>query len=127
MILVTLRGAAAGWSPDTARAAQRGAELWSWILDNSSRTPPPLSTDNNSRASLPIFAHLQYATFSHIQKSKVGQRGHFVTKKCATNDVVRQHLAIFHIKGQKLKKSNTTPFYTTYFNQLPVSLSSDSS
>ena len=73
MILVTLRGAAAGWSPDTARAAQRGAELWSWILDNSSRTQPPLSTDNNSGASLQAaanfctFAICHFFTYSKVK------------------------------------------------------------
>ena len=83
MILVTLRGAAAGWSPDTARA-----ELWSGILDNSSRTQPPLSTHNNSGASLSVAA-ANVCTFAichlltTVKSPKVGQQGHFETTKFA--------------------------------------------
>ena len=104
MILVTLRGAAAGWSPDTAElhSAELSSGAGYWIIHpaHSHRSQLTIIVELLCKQ-LPIFAHLQYATFSHIQKSKVGQRGHFVTKKCATNDVVRRHLAIFHVKGQK--------------------------
>ena len=87
MILVTLRGAAAGWSPDTARA-----ELWSGILDNSSRTQPPLSTHNNSGASLSVAA-ANVCTFAicHLftySKVKSWPTRPFLTTKSAINNVL---------------------------------------